>query len=119
LVCDLSSKEFTKVFWIIDLDTVIKERAPFAGSSSDGVADRPIGLWGQCSILFITSSDQACGSIFCSWQDSIREYSKAAPGAYATDPRNKLFFLASVIGCTLRSVWLSKLLDNQTGEFKS
>ena len=25
LVCDLSSKEFTKVFWIIDLDTVIKE----------------------------------------------------------------------------------------------
>lgn len=24
-VCDLSSKEFTKVFWIIDLDTVIKE----------------------------------------------------------------------------------------------
>lgn len=25
LVCDLSGKEFTKVFWIIDLDTVIKE----------------------------------------------------------------------------------------------
>ncbi len=25
LVCDLSNKEFTKVFWIIDLDTVIKE----------------------------------------------------------------------------------------------
>lgn len=25
LVCDLSKKEFTKVFWIIDLDTVIKE----------------------------------------------------------------------------------------------
>lgn len=25
LVCDLSYKEFTKVFWIIDLDTVIKE----------------------------------------------------------------------------------------------
>ncbi|MGV3631816.1 MAG: RloB family protein [Bacteroidota bacterium] len=25
LVCDLSSKEFTKIFWIIDLDTVIKE----------------------------------------------------------------------------------------------
>lgn len=25
LVCDLSDKEFTKVFWVIDLDTVIKE----------------------------------------------------------------------------------------------
>lgn len=25
LVCDLANKEFTKVFWIIDLDTVIKE----------------------------------------------------------------------------------------------
>jgi hypothetical protein len=25
LVCDLSGKEFTKVFWVIDLDTVIKE----------------------------------------------------------------------------------------------
>lgn len=25
LVCDLSNKEFTKVFWVIDLDTVIKE----------------------------------------------------------------------------------------------
>lgn len=25
LVCELSNKEFTKVFWIIDLDTVIKE----------------------------------------------------------------------------------------------
>lgn len=25
LVCDLSGKEFTKVFWLIDLDTVIKE----------------------------------------------------------------------------------------------
>ncbi|HXK74134.1 MAG TPA: RloB family protein, partial [Bacteroidales bacterium] len=25
LVCDLSNKEFTKVFWIIDLDSVIKE----------------------------------------------------------------------------------------------
>jgi RloB-like protein len=25
LVCDLSSKEFTKVYWIVDLDTVIKE----------------------------------------------------------------------------------------------
>jgi hypothetical protein len=25
LVCDLSSKEFTKVYWVIDLDTVIKE----------------------------------------------------------------------------------------------
>ncbi|SRR5690606_20254333 len=25
LVCELSTKEFTKVFWIIDLDTVIKE----------------------------------------------------------------------------------------------
>ncbi|GAB1404868.1 RloB-like protein [anaerobic digester metagenome] len=25
LVCDLSGKEFTKIFWIIDLDTVIKE----------------------------------------------------------------------------------------------
>lgn len=25
LVCDLSEKEFTKVFWIVDLDTVIKE----------------------------------------------------------------------------------------------
>lgn len=27
LVCDLSNKEFTKVFWIIDLDTVIKEES--------------------------------------------------------------------------------------------
>jgi len=25
LVCDLSNKEFTKVFWIVDLDTVVKE----------------------------------------------------------------------------------------------
>jgi hypothetical protein len=25
LVCDLSSKEFTKVFWVVDLDTLIKE----------------------------------------------------------------------------------------------
>ena len=25
LVCELSNKEFTKVFWVIDLDTVIKE----------------------------------------------------------------------------------------------
>lgn len=25
LVCDLSNKEFTKVFWIVDLDTIIKE----------------------------------------------------------------------------------------------
>ena len=25
LVCDLSNKEFTKVFWLIDLDTVVKE----------------------------------------------------------------------------------------------
>lgn len=25
LVCDLSTKEFTKVFWLVDLDTVIKE----------------------------------------------------------------------------------------------
>ena len=25
LVCDLSGKEFTKVFWVLDLDTVIKE----------------------------------------------------------------------------------------------
>ena len=25
LVCDLSGKEFTKVFWVIDLDTVVKE----------------------------------------------------------------------------------------------
>lgn len=25
LVCDLSGKEYTKVFWVIDLDTVIKE----------------------------------------------------------------------------------------------
>ncbi len=25
MVCDLSGKEFTKVFWVIDLDTVIKE----------------------------------------------------------------------------------------------
>ncbi|WP_348800575.1 RloB family protein [Flavobacterium adhaerens] len=25
LVCQLSSKEFTKVFWIIDLDTIVKE----------------------------------------------------------------------------------------------
>lgn len=25
LVCDLSAKEFTKVYWIIDLDTVVKE----------------------------------------------------------------------------------------------
>lgn len=25
LVCDLSNKEFTKVYWVIDLDTVIKE----------------------------------------------------------------------------------------------
>ncbi|UKJ06943.1 RloB family protein [Solitalea lacus] len=25
LVCDLSGKEFTKVFWLVDLDTIIKE----------------------------------------------------------------------------------------------
>ena len=25
LVCDLSNKEFTKVFWIVDLDKIIKE----------------------------------------------------------------------------------------------
>ena len=25
MVCDLSDKEFTKVFWLIDFDTVIKE----------------------------------------------------------------------------------------------
>lgn len=35
LVCDLSGKEFTKVFWIIDLDTVIKEtNETFKGKKS-------------------------------------------------------------------------------------
>ncbi len=35
LVCDLSGREFAKVFWIIDLDTVIKEdnEAPKGGKS--------------------------------------------------------------------------------------
>lgn len=36
LVCDLSNKEFTKVFWIVDLDTVVKEdnEVPLGGKSS-------------------------------------------------------------------------------------
>lgn len=32
LVCDLSGKEFTKVFWLIDFDSVIKEKNEASGA---------------------------------------------------------------------------------------
>lgn len=42
LVCDLADKEFTKVFWIVDLDTVIKEdkEAPKGG-------DKPLEIFAK------------------------------------------------------------------------
>lgn len=45
LVCDLSNKEFTKVFWIIDLDTVIKEE-----NESPKVKKSPLKIFDEYKI---------------------------------------------------------------------